>query len=95
MVFPYENFHWSVIDLDTRYEGHRFRVVVHPNIAKVVDLITSQTISIFEGEDREERAIADAIERLKYWDNHVFCCWQPKPFAPEVIVRERKRTRRN
>lgn len=95
MVFPYENFHWAEINLAPRYGSHRYRVIVHPNMAKVIDVTTSQTINIFEGEDREALAVADATTRMEYWDKHIYCCWQPKRKEPEVVIRERRRTRRS
>lgn len=79
MVLPYENFYWAKIDLETRYGRHRYAVAVHPNMAKVIDISKGETINIFTGEDRKSKAVADAIDRLKHWDRHIYCCWMPKP----------------
>lgn len=87
MAFPYENFYWVKIELETRFGRHFCGVVVYPNIAKVVDLTTGETINVFDGETRKELATADAIARMKYWDKHIYCCWEPVRTGPEIVIR--------
>jgi hypothetical protein len=93
--FPYESFYWARIDLKPGYGQQRFKVSVHPNMAKVIDLATSETLSIFTGEDRKALAVLDATARIEYWDRHSACCWSnPKPRTvhetveaePELLV---------
>jgi hypothetical protein len=93
VAFPYESFYWANIDLETRFGAHKFKVSVHPNMAKVIDVTTSQTVNIFVGEDRKALAVADAIGRMEYWDRHVSCCWKEKKLEAQAAVRKRKRTR--
>lgn len=100
MVFPYENFYWVKIKLDTRDGRHRYGVVVHPNVAKVIDLGKGTTMTTFVGHDREAQALAEAIERMKNWDRHIYCCWFPKysypepPAEPQVAKKQRTRGRK-